>query len=121
MKIKSLLVVAVVAFSMLLTMGVVNGQQVQSGHGGVPVGLSAGGSPLDPGGELATLVYGLQLKGLLIPGLPAGAGDRAITATLYLPAADLTFANEMWYKHLAVLLGPDNLRAYAAAAGVQLP
>lgn len=68
------------------------------------------------GQELATYSISTSITGMALGGAPANAGDRTLEYKLYFPAGDAEAADELFYKHLRVLLGDSQIKAFNALA-----
>lgn len=68
------------------------------------------------GQELATYTISTSIDGMAVDGMPPGVGNREVAFTLYIDPTDADAANELFYRHLEVILGPDQLAAFRANA-----
>ena len=68
------------------------------------------------GQDLATYSISTSIAGMTIEGQPPGVGDRSLSFDLYIDPTDLDAANEVFYSHLEVLLGPDQVEELRAVA-----
>ena len=64
--------------------------------------------------ELATFSMTTSISGMQVPDRPPGEGDRALTFELAFDATDLDVANALFYEHIKLILGPDEIEAFQA-------